>query len=185
MVAVGMRLGRRGAALAFIGAIVGRRIGAIIATPPAAETRCMARRIRRKNTKQTVVATLAVSLLGLIAAATVKFFQTVGFVIPALAAAAVIGLYFAFKVYGKHRQLAMLRAKYQDEEVAQRVFSGFFWQGQTAEQLRDALGDPADIDSKLLKTKKKEVWKYGHRGGTRYDLRITLDDDRVVGWDQK
>jgi len=145
----------------------------------------MARRIRRKNTKQTLIATAVVSLLGFIVAGAVKFFQTLGFVLPALAAAGLIGLYFAYKVYSNHRQLRLLREKYQDEEVARKIFSGFFWQGQTAEQLRDALGDPADIDSKLLKTKKKEVWKYGHRGGARYDLRITLDDDVVTGWDQK
>jgi hypothetical protein len=149
------------------------------------EITVMARRIRRKNTKQTVIATVVVSLLGFLAAATVKFFQTVGFVMPAIAAASLIGLYFGYKVWGNHRQLARLREKYQDEEVVQRIFAGFFWQGQTAEQLRDALGDPVEIDSKLLKTKKKEIWKYGHRGGARYDLRITLDDDLVVGWDQK
>lgn len=145
----------------------------------------MARRVRRKNTKQTVIATTVVSLLGFIVAGTVKFFQTVGFVIPALAAAGLIALFFGYKVMSKRRQLALLRERYQDEEVVQKIFAGFFWQGQSAEQLRDALGDPADIDSKLLKTKKKEVWKYGHRGGERYDLRITLDDDQVVGWDQK
>ena len=60
-----------------------------------------------------------------------------------------------------------------------------FWQGQTAEQLIDSLGRPEDIDQKILKTKKKEIWKYNHQGGNRYGLRITLDNDHVVGWDQK
>lgn len=29
-----------------------------------------------------------------------------------------------------------------------------FWQGQTSEQLLDSLGNPKDIDVKILKTKK-------------------------------
>ena len=51
--------------------------------------------------------------------------------------------------------------------------------------LIDSLGQPQDIDTKVLKTKKKEIWKYNHNGGNRFGLRITLDNDIVVGWDQK
>ncbi|MFK7816493.1 MAG: hypothetical protein AB8B92_09160 [Gammaproteobacteria bacterium] len=59
------------------------------------------------------------------------------------------------------------------------------WQGQTAEQVIDALGKPKDIDRKVLKTKTKEIWKYFPSGHRQYDLRITLDNDEVVGWDDK
>ena len=60
-----------------------------------------------------------------------------------------------------------------------------FWVGQTAQQLRESIGDPVDIDQKVLKTKKKEVWKYFPQGKRRYGLRITLENDEVVGWDEK
>ncbi len=76
-------------------------------------------------------------------------------------------------------------AKYQDKEVVDNIMRRQFWQGQTAEQLIDAIGEPEDIDVKVLKTKKKEIWKYDHQRGNRYELRITLDNDVVVGWEQK
>tara|TARA_Y100000782_G_scaffold36115_1_gene40417 strand:+ start:43681 stop:43917 length:237 start_codon:yes stop_codon:yes gene_type:complete len=75
--------------------------------------------------------------------------------------------------------------KYHDEKIVNALMDKSFWQGQTAEQLMDSLGKPQDIDQKVLKTKKKEIWKYNHRGSNRYGLRITLDNDIVVGWDQK
>lgn len=57
--------------------------------------------------------------------------------------------------------------------------------GQTAEQIRLMLGNPLSVDTKLTKTKKREIWKYNRRGSNRYDLRITLDDGFVVGWDSR
>jgi hypothetical protein len=36
-----------------------------------------------------------------------------------------------------------------------------------------------------LKTKRKAVWKYAHRGGNRYGLRITVENNAVVGWDER
>lgn len=59
------------------------------------------------------------------------------------------------------------------------------WVGETADQLRDSLGEPESVDQKVLKTKIKEVWKYGHQGGNRYKYRVNLDDNIVVGWDAK
>ncbi|AWK83236.1 hypothetical protein BST98_07060 [Photobacterium damselae] len=75
--------------------------------------------------------------------------------------------------------------KYKDLSLVEDLMNQYFWVGQTAEQLIDSLGHPVDIEQKILKTKKKEVWKYSHQGGNRYSLRITLDNDHVVGWDQK
>jgi hypothetical protein len=82
----------------------------------------------------------------------------------------------------KHEELM---AKYNDADLVDKLMNCSFWQGQTSEQLLDSLGNPQDVDEKILKTKKKEVWKYNHQGGNRYGLRITLDNDIVVGWDQK
>ena len=75
--------------------------------------------------------------------------------------------------------------KYQDEALVEKLMKCSFWQGQSSDQLLDSIGNPEDIDEKVLKTKKKEVWKYNHQSGNRYGLRITLDNDIVVGWDQK
>lgn len=75
--------------------------------------------------------------------------------------------------------------KYKDEDLVDALLNETFWQGQTAEQLRDSLGEPLDIDQKVLKTKVKEVWKYEQTGKNRFGLKITLDDGVVVGWDQK
>ena len=93
-------------------------------------------------------------------------------------------------VFGTRRQLqearlAYLRDKYKDEALAWRIFKNEFWEGQTAIQLTDSLGTPAAKDDLLLKTRKREIWKYNQTGRNRYGLRITLDDDRVVAWDQK
>jgi len=78
-----------------------------------------------------------------------------------------------------------LTMKYKDEQLVQDLLDETFWQGQTAEQLRDSLGEPLDIDQKVLKTKTKEIWKYQQTGKNRYALKITLDDGVVVSWDQK
>lgn len=95
------------------------------------------------------------------------------------------GLLFLLKAIGKSRRHSALMEKYQDESLVKDIEQGYYWQGQTADQLRDALGDPVDIDEKVLKTKTKSVWKYNHQGANRYGLRINLDDAVVRGWDQK
>ena len=59
------------------------------------------------------------------------------------------------------------------------------WVGETADQLRDALGEPEVIDVKPLKTRTREIWKYGRTGRNRYATRITLDNGTVVRWQQR
>ena len=78
-----------------------------------------------------------------------------------------------------------LRAKYGRGDVADKIVAGVIWVGESVEQLTDSLGRPEDIDEKVLKTKRKEVWKYGRRGANRYGLRINVEDGAVVGWDEK
>ncbi|WP_113063881.1 hypothetical protein [Oleiagrimonas sp. MCCC 1A03011] len=67
----------------------------------------------------------------------------------------------------------------------QRIFEGYFWQGQTEEQLIDSLGPPVAKDHKLLKTIDRKVWKYQQTGVNRFYLRITVEDGHVMGWDKK
>lgn len=131
---------------------------------------------------------LALALLGLTAGAAygaVKFFDAVGFLVPGLVALAVVLVYGLYKWLARRARLACLRRRYPDEEVVRRIMQRSLWQGQTSEQLVDSLGEPADIDRQVLKTKTKETWKYVHQGGNRYGLRVTLEDDVVVGWDRK
>lgn len=70
-------------------------------------------------------------------------------------------------------------------EDAERIISQTIWVGETEEQLRLSLGDPLDVDQKVLKSKRREIWKYGSLGGNRYRTRITLEDGLVTGWDVK
>lgn len=116
--------------------------------------------------------------------------------IIALAASMGVALTFAVLVligggmaWNQHAQqqqrLAELRAKYGSEAIVQSIVHGQHWQGQTEEQLRDALGSPVEVDDKRLKTLRREIWKYQKTGVNRFRLRITLENGVVVGWDQK
>ncbi|WP_373017780.1 hypothetical protein [Thiomicrorhabdus sp.] len=114
-----------------------------------------------------------------------KLGESIGWGVLALLVALGIGFYIWFKSIQIKKRKEYLKNKYQDDELVENLMAQKFWQGQTSQQLLDSIGQPSDIDQKILKTKKKEVWKYNHQGGNRYGLRITLDDDYVVGWDQK
>jgi hypothetical protein len=114
-----------------------------------------------------------------------KLFEAVGWVIPTLTVGAVIAFFVWQRHHKKQKRLSYLREKYRDENLAQKIFGGYFWQGQTEEQLRDSLGEPVEIDNKLLKTKTKEIWKYHRQGANRFRLRITIEDGLVSGWDKK
>lgn len=82
----------------------------------------------------------------------------------------------------EQRRIGLL-AKHGDMEIVTKIMNHKYWQGQTSEQLQDSCGYPADKDQKVLKTKTKEVWKYGQTGVNRYKLKITLENDLVVGWE--
>ena len=75
--------------------------------------------------------------------------------------------------------------KYQDKQLVDRLMNHQFWQGQPIGQLLDSLGEPEDKDYKILKTKTREVWKYHSTGKNRYRLRITIEEDEVVGWEER
>lgn len=90
-----------------------------------------------------------------------------------------------YKAHRRAHRLAQLRSKYTDEDIVQRIMRHEVWQGQTTDQLRDSRGEPASVDGGLLKTRKREVWKYHRSGKNRYRLRITLDNDVVSDYFQK
>jgi hypothetical protein len=82
-------------------------------------------------------------------------------------------------------RVAFLLAKYEDASLVQRIMDRAIWIGQTTEQLTDSLGSPVDVDTTVLKTKTRQVWKYGHRGANRYALRVRVVDSCVEGWEEK
>lgn len=75
--------------------------------------------------------------------------------------------------------------KYGHTEIAERIINKMFWVGQTSEQLQDSLGKPIDIDENVLKTKKKETWKYCQKSANRFGLKIRVENGIVVGWDER
>ena len=141
----------------------------------------MAKRMAKAETQGIA----ALIVIGLPVYGVMKLEESVGWGFILAIVALVIGLIIFFQAFQKKQRRDSLMAKYQDENLVKALMSRSFWQGQTAEQLVDSLGRPHSVDQKALKTKKKEVWKYNHEGGNRYGLRITLDNDQVVGWDQK
>jgi sulfite reductase beta subunit-like hemoprotein len=78
-----------------------------------------------------------------------------------------------------------LIARFGSEEVADDIMNRRFRTGWSEEMLRASLGEPDAVDEQRLKTKRKEVWKYGERRKNQFALRITIENGRVVGWDQK
>lgn len=74
--------------------------------------------------------------------------------------------------------------KIEEPVVKERVDYGYLID-MSAEELKYEFGEPEDIDSKVLKTKKKEVWKYFETRKGQYDLKIILENDIVVGYEQK
>lgn len=85
----------------------------------------------------------------------------------------------------KARIVYLMSRHGSDTDLVARIDAGELWIGQTAEQLRDSYGEPEDIDEKVMKTRRREIWKYDQVGANRYSTKITLDDGIVVRWDKK
>lgn len=100
-----------------------------------------------------------------------------------VSALAIAVLVITVAILGFRQRRHRLIEKYGDPEMARRIMRGIIWQGETQEQLIDSLGEPKDIDRKVLKTKTKEIWKYRPTARNRFGLKVTLDDGVVVGWE--
>tara|TARA_Y100001001_G_scaffold155024_1_gene170387 strand:- start:131 stop:547 length:417 start_codon:yes stop_codon:yes gene_type:complete len=95
------------------------------------------------------------------------------------------GIFYYMDISAKKKRKAWLLDKYKDPWIVEKIMSRQFWINQTLEQLKDSLGLPDDIDEKVYKTKTKYTYKYGHQSGNRYNLRIIVENEIVVGWDDK
>jgi hypothetical protein len=134
--------------------------------------------------KKAESAAIGLAIVGIIVVrATARILDATGIVVPASLCLLTVGIVFWYRISKYKERVAALRLKYGDEEVVQRILKHKYWIGQTAEQLRDSRGAAERIDDKMLKTRKREIWKYDQRGVNRYGLRITLDNDIVTAWE--
>jgi len=102
----------------------------------------------------------------------------------------VIGIFVLFKILNARRRNASwmryIREKYDDDEyIVSGILAGKYWKDQTEEQLKDSLGRPSRVDTQMLKTKTKEIWKYSEQRKGQFALKITIENGKVVGWDKK
>jgi uncharacterized membrane protein len=138
---------------------------------------------RRSSSAEASLLALAV-VIGLPIYLATKVIDVTGWVLPVVVVVVIIGLVIASRANKLRKRLDALRSKYP-EEIVQRILGGQIWQGQTEEQLIDAIGSPAEVDTKVLKTMQREIWKYGRISAKRFRLRITVENGMVAGWDQK
>jgi len=75
--------------------------------------------------------------------------------------------------------------KYGDPGIVDRIIDGKIWQGQSREQLLDAIGEPEDVHQRVYKTKVKETWKYNEVARNRFGLKVVLENGVVVGWEKR
>ena len=123
--------------------------------------------------------------IAVIITAVIKFFENVGFLTLIIVIVACVFAFLLYKTIRKKKRLSYLTQKYVNSRIVDRMFSGVIWQGETAAQVVDSLGKPDAVDKKQSPSLKKEVWKYGRRGGGRYNLIIDLESGIVVNWDGK
>jgi hypothetical protein len=83
------------------------------------------------------------------------------------------------------KKRASLMAKYNSQDVVDAIMDGKIWQGMSAAQLVESWGTPADSDVKVYKTKTTQIYKYNQTGKNRYGSRVRVENDVVVGWEQK
>ena len=71
-------------------------------------------------------------------------------------------------------------------ENALKIINGEYWKGMTSSMLREAMGEPYDVDETVYKTKTKLKYFYKPyitRQKTRkFRFRVDIEDNIVVGW---
>lgn len=86
----------------------------------------------------------------------------------------------ANKIESRYLQLM---AKFNHAEIASRIIENQLWIGQTSEQLIEMRGEAIAKTSEMKRNMTKvEIWKYGQTGKNRFNVKVTLENDRVVSW---
>jgi len=138
---------------------------------------------RRSSSAEASLIVLAI-VVGLPIYLAMKVIDVTGWIVPLVVIMAIVALVMASQASKRRKRIEELRRKYP-EDIVQRILAGQIWQGQTEGQLIDALGSPAEVDRKVLKTMRREIWKYGRMSARRFRLRITVENGTVAGWDHK
>lgn len=141
--------------------------------------------VMEKMTKLQKESLATLIFIAVIITAVIKFFENVGFLLLIIVIAACIVAFLLYRAVRKRRRLTYLKQKYVNSRIVDRMFNGVLWQGETAAQLVDSLGKPDAVDKRQSQSYKKEVWKYGRRGGGRYNLIVDLENGIVVNWEGK
>ena len=100
---------------------------------------------------------------------------------------AVVGL-AVFAIRGsalRHQQRRETLIARFGPDIAERILAGQYWQGATSEMLTESLGAPLDVKERVLKTKTKHTYCYQQTAKNRFALKVHLEDDQVVGWDDE
>lgn len=87
--------------------------------------------------------------------------------------------------YNLSKRRQFLMAKYNDASLVELIMSKKIRQGMSTEQLVESWGRPADVDEKVYKTKVKYTYKYNRTGKNRFKERVYVENDLVVGWQDK
>lgn len=98
---------------------------------------------------------------------------------------AAIILWITIASIAKKRRREFLMAKYGDVAVVEAIMARKVWQGMTKEQLVDSWGRPADVDEKVYRAKRTETYKYNQIGRNRFKDRVVIENDIVIGWQQR
>jgi uncharacterized membrane protein len=138
---------------------------------------------RRSSSAEASLIVLAI-VIGLPIYLAMKVIDVTGWIVPLAVIVLIVVLVIASRANKRRKLIEELRRKYP-EDVVQRILAGQIWQGQTEGQLIDTLGSPIEIDRKVLKTMRREIWKYGRISARRFRLRITVENGTVTEWDHK
>jgi hypothetical protein len=86
----------------------------------------------------------------------------------------------------EHEERLKALTKSFGAENALKIIKGEYWKGMTSSMLREAMGEPFDVDETVYKTKTKLKYFYKPyitRQKTRkFRFRVDIEDNIVVGW---
>lgn len=71
------------------------------------------------------------------------------------------------------------------EENASRVMRREIWKGETQEMLFESYGHPHAKEEIVKKTKTTHIFKYDELAKGRYRVRVTVEQNVIVGWETK
>ncbi|NRB66965.1 MAG: hypothetical protein HRU48_06275 [Vibrio sp.] len=97
---------------------------------------------------------------------------------------------YALSSYVTEKLRKQLMSKYNDKELVEKLLMRMIWQGQTEEQLLDAIGQPADClqDDGQTKVLQYEPARSGRISSVSLHpqrFKVTLENGKVVDWDRK